>query len=124
MRDAIVAPRPAVLNALVGLDQSVVFQFVQRGIERTLFEIQYAAGAFLDALGDAIAVARPLLQCFQDQGGQRSLKVHRIPRTPMHRIQVMPRGVKRKMGAPLIVARDYSRMISALAPGATRRTSF
>src|SRR5450755_4832046 len=76
VRDAVVAPWPALLNAFIGLYQRFVFQLVKRWVKSAFLEIQYAFRAFLDPLGNTITVARLMCQCFQNQAGEGSFKVH------------------------------------------------
>src|SRR5579862_147008 len=90
--DSVVASRAALFDAVVGLDHTFVFQFVERGVESAFLEIQYSLRAFLDLLSDTIAVAWLVRQGLQNQGGERPLKVHRIPRISMHRIRDCPGG--------------------------------
>ena len=49
---------------------------LQRGIEDALFEIEDAARALLDALGDRVAVIGMLCEGFEDQRGERAAQIH------------------------------------------------
>jgi len=74
--DAVVAARAIVFGAFVGFDVAGGFEFVQRRIERALFEVENAFGAGFDGLGDGVAVGRALSEGFEDQSWQRPFEIY------------------------------------------------
>jgi archaellum biogenesis protein FlaJ (TadC family) len=67
--DLVVAAGAAVFDLLIRTDTLFLLQLVECGVERTLLKIEDAFGAFLDALGDRVAVIGVKLESFKNECG-------------------------------------------------------
>jgi len=60
-------------NAPLGLDPTLCFQTVKRGIKRSLLDVQNILRHLLNPIGDGKAVPRVVLERFQDQHVERAI---------------------------------------------------
>ena len=74
-RGQFVVARPAIVigHAPLRLDPTLRFQTIERGIKRTLFNVQNILRHLLNAIGDREPVPRIMLERLQDQHVERAV---------------------------------------------------
>ncbi len=74
---------PGFVDAPLGLDQALVLESMERGVERALLDLKHVPGDCLDALGDRPAVSRLGGDGLEDQHVERALNEVRWSHTKM-----------------------------------------
>src|SRR5439155_26114690 len=90
-------------RAPLALDPSLLLEALERGVERSLIDVEHTPRELLDALADAPAVHRLERQCLEDEQIERSAEnVGGRIAAGRHRSSFLPLGFRQKMeGLPV-----------------------